>query len=62
MSVCFIDFVISFFSQKEQQEQVLNQKVTALLQMRINVADNLKDTISMINSLQSKVLDEELIR
>lgn len=62
MPVCFIDFVISFFSQKEQQEQVLNQKVTALLQMRINVADNLKDTISMINSLQSKVLDEELIR
>lgn len=48
--------------QKEQQEQTLNHKVTMLLQLRLTLADKLKDTISKLNLLQSRVLDDELIR
>ena len=48
--------------QKEQQEQHLNHKVTTLLQLRLTLADKLKDTISKIDLLQSRVLDDELIR
>ncbi|KAJ8681673.1 hypothetical protein QAD02_017465 [Eretmocerus hayati] len=48
--------------QKEQQEQHLNHKITTLIQLRINLADKLKDTIAKINQLQSRVLDDELIR
>lgn len=50
------------YRQKEQQEQLLNQKVTCLMQLRLTFADKLKDTIAKINTLQSKVLDDELIR
>ena len=32
------------------------------MQLRLILADRLKDTISRLNMLQSKVLDEELIR
>ncbi|KAG8033982.1 hypothetical protein G9C98_008463 [Cotesia typhae] len=48
--------------QKEQQEQLLNHKVANLMQLRLTLADKLKDTITKLNSLQSKVLDDELIR
>lgn len=48
--------------QKEQQEQLLNHKVANLMQLRLSLADKLKDTISRLNNLQSKVLDDELIR
>ncbi|XP_058798217.1 signal transducer and activator of transcription 5B [Phymastichus coffea] len=48
--------------QKEQQEQNLNHKVTMLLQLRLTLADKLKDSISKLNLLQSRVLDDELIR
>lgn len=48
--------------QKENLEKVLNQKVASLLQTRISLVDKLKDTIEALNTLQSKVLDDELIR
>lgn len=48
--------------QKEQQEQALNHKVTSLLQSRLQLADKLKETINKISVMQSRVLDDELIR
>jgi len=48
--------------QKEMLEQMLNQKVAGLVQLRLTLADKLKDTISHLNTLQSRVLDDELIR
>lgn len=32
------------------------------MQLRLTLADKLKDTITRLNSLQSRVLDDELIR
>ncbi|XP_021921231.1 signal transducer and activator of transcription 5B isoform X1 [Zootermopsis nevadensis] len=43
-------------------EQMLNQKVAGLVQLRLTLADKLKDTITHLNTLQSRVLDDELIR
>ncbi|KZC10554.1 Signal transducer and activator of transcription 5B [Dufourea novaeangliae] len=57
-----IDLEKKIRRQKEQQEQVLNHKVTGLMQLRLTLADKLKDTITRLNSLQSRVLDDELIR
>jgi signal transducer and activator of transcription 5B len=57
-----IDIEKKIRRQKEQQEQHLNHKVTSLLQLRLTLADKLKDTISKLNLLQSRVLDNQLIR
>ncbi|RLU25734.1 hypothetical protein DMN91_001892 [Ooceraea biroi] len=48
--------------QKDQQEQLLNNKVAGLMQLRLSLIDKLKDTITRISTLQSKILDDELIR
>lgn len=48
--------------QKEQQEQNLNRQIANLIQLRLSVADKLKDTLSRLITLQSRVLDDELIR
>ncbi|XP_043290168.1 signal transducer and activator of transcription 5B [Venturia canescens] len=48
--------------QKEQQEQLLNHKIASLMQLRLTLADKLKETIAQLNTLQSRVLDDELIR
>lgn len=48
--------------QKEMMEQMLNQKIAALMQLRLALGDKLKDTLASINSLQAQVLDDELIR
>nr|CAD7259697.1 unnamed protein product [Timema shepardi] len=48
--------------QKEMFEQMLNQKVSGLMQLRLTLVDKLKDTITHLNTLQSRVLDDELIR
>lgn len=48
--------------QKEHQEQVLNHKFSTLLHLRLTLADNLKDTISKLNDVCCKVLDDELLR
>ncbi|KAF2881123.1 hypothetical protein ILUMI_25034 [Ignelater luminosus] len=48
--------------QKEMLEQLLNQKVAGLMQLRLALVDKLKETYQMINTLQAQVLDEELIR
>lgn len=37
-------------------------QVAGLVQLRLTLADKLKDTISHLNTLQSRVLDDELIR
>lgn len=50
------------FRQKEQQEQLLNHKIASLMQLRLTLADKLKETIAQLNTLQSRVLDDELIR
>lgn len=47
---------------KEPLEQQLNIKVSNLLQQRLSLVDKLKETISKLTVLQSKVLDNELIK
>uniref|UniRef100_T1JJU0 Signal transducer and activator of transcription n=1 Tax=Strigamia maritima TaxID=126957 RepID=T1JJU0_STRMM len=48
--------------QKEMVDQMLSQKATGLLQMRLALAEKHNETFQILNGLQSKVLDEELIR
>ncbi|XP_063231375.1 signal transducer and activator of transcription 5B isoform X2 [Bacillus rossius redtenbacheri] len=48
--------------QKEMLETLLKQKVTCLMELRLTLADKLKDTIAHLTKLQSRVLDDELIR
>ncbi|XP_044268459.1 signal transducer and activator of transcription 5B isoform X2 [Tribolium madens] len=48
--------------QKEMLEQVLNQKVAGLMQLRLAIVDKFKETIQLLNQLQSNILDDELIR
>ncbi|XP_014206630.1 signal transducer and activator of transcription 5B isoform X2 [Copidosoma floridanum] len=57
-----IDIEKKIRRQKEQQEQHLNHKVTTLLQLRLTLAEKLKDTISKLHVLQARILDDELIR
>ncbi|CAB3370080.1 Hypothetical predicted protein [Cloeon dipterum] len=47
--------------QKELLENMLSQFVASVLQMRLQLSDQLKETISLLNALQMRVLDEELI-
>ncbi|XP_012223003.1 signal transducer and activator of transcription 5B isoform X3 [Linepithema humile] len=46
----------------KRQEQVLQHKLAGLVRSRLNLADKLKDTIERLGTLQSRVLDDELIR
>ncbi|KAK3888457.1 hypothetical protein Pcinc_007483 [Petrolisthes cinctipes] len=46
---------------KETCEQQLAQKVSGLLQRRMDLAEKHKGTIDRLNSLQQRILDEELI-
>lgn len=48
--------------QKELVDQMLSEKATALLQMRLALADKHKETFVLLNTLQSHVLDDVLIR
>ncbi|KAJ8931548.1 hypothetical protein NQ314_015519, partial [Rhamnusium bicolor] len=48
--------------QKELLEQVLNQKVAGLMQLRLALGEKLKETFQLLTQLQTHVLDEELIR
>ncbi|XP_014280381.1 signal transducer and activator of transcription 5B isoform X2 [Halyomorpha halys] len=48
--------------QKEVLEQALSQQVTTLMQNRINLSEKLKQTLSLITIVQSRILDEELIK
>lgn len=48
--------------QREHQEQLLNHKVSGFMQLLLQLADKLKDTITRLVNLQSRVLDDELIR
>ncbi|XP_044753022.1 signal transducer and activator of transcription 5B isoform X2 [Coccinella septempunctata] len=48
--------------QKETLEQGLNQRVAGLMQLRLALSDKLKETVQLLNQLQTHVLDEELIR
>ncbi|CAH1960095.1 unnamed protein product [Acanthoscelides obtectus] len=48
--------------QKEMLEQVLNQKVAGLMNLRLALAEKLKETVQLLSQLQMLVLDEELIR
>lgn len=50
------------YRQKAQQENLLNHKVANLMQLRLTMADRLKDTISKLTEVQSRILDGELIR
>ncbi|XP_025832763.1 signal transducer and activator of transcription 5B-like [Agrilus planipennis] len=43
-------------------EQLLNQKIAGLMQLRLALGDKLQETFTLINTLQAQVLDEELIR
>jgi len=56
------DFEKQFRLKKDMSEQKLNIKVSELLQMRMALADKHKETLSMIENLQGRVLDDELIR
>lgn len=48
--------------QKELMENMLKHKVTGLLQLRITLTDKLKENVTHLAKLQSRVLDDELIR
>ncbi|KAF7994788.1 hypothetical protein HCN44_004260 [Aphidius gifuensis] len=48
--------------QKEHQDQILKHQVATLLQLRMSIIDKLKDTLARLTVLQSRVLDEELIK
>ncbi|XP_034234971.1 signal transducer and activator of transcription 5B-like isoform X3 [Thrips palmi] len=48
--------------QKDISEQTLNQKVSSLLQLRLQLADKLSESVTHLVTLQCRVLDEELIR
>ncbi|XP_046658831.1 signal transducer and activator of transcription 5B [Homalodisca vitripennis] len=48
--------------QKEMFDQVLNQKVASLMQLQMALADKLKETVTHLSTLQSRILDDELIR
>lgn len=48
--------------QKEMLEQNLNQKLAALLQLRLALGEKLKETFQLLAQLQTNVLDEELIK
>lgn len=41
---------------------MLNNKLAGLMQLRLSMIDKLKDIIARITTLQSRVLDDELIR
>ncbi|XP_066595837.1 signal transducer and activator of transcription 5B [Prorops nasuta] len=58
----YLEMESKYRSQKDQQEKLLNHKVAGLMQLRLTLAEKLKDTITRLNSLQSRVLDDELIR
>ncbi|XP_074031027.1 signal transducer and transcription activator Stat92E isoform X1 [Leptinotarsa decemlineata] len=48
--------------QKELLEQVLNQKIAGLMQLRLALGEKLKETYQLLMQLQTHVLDEELIK
>ncbi|CAG9825338.1 unnamed protein product [Phaedon cochleariae] len=48
--------------QKEKQEQLLNQKVAGLMQLRMALGEKLQETYQLLSQLQTHVLDEELTR
>ncbi|CAG9853830.1 unnamed protein product [Phyllotreta striolata] len=48
--------------QKESLEQILNQKLAGLMQMRLALGEKLKETYQLLAQLQTQVLDEELIK
>uniref|UniRef100_A0A0K8T940 Signal transducer and activator of transcription n=1 Tax=Lygus hesperus TaxID=30085 RepID=A0A0K8T940_LYGHE len=48
--------------QKELLESTLSRKVSGLMQQRIMLQDKLKATLNLISTVQSRILDEELIR
>ncbi|XP_054272701.1 signal transducer and activator of transcription 5B isoform X2 [Macrosteles quadrilineatus] len=48
--------------QKEMFDVMLNQKVAVLMNMQLALADKLKDTVTQLAVLQSRILDDELIR
>ncbi|XP_076056633.1 signal transducer and transcription activator Stat92E isoform X4 [Oratosquilla oratoria] len=51
----------SLRKRKETTEQQLTQKVTGLLQRRMTLAEKHRATIELLNTLQQRILDEELI-
>ncbi|XP_072377045.1 signal transducer and activator of transcription 5B-like [Diabrotica undecimpunctata] len=48
--------------QKEAVEASLNQKLAALLQLKLALGEKLKETFQLVAQLQTHVLDEELIK
>ncbi|XP_059486030.1 signal transducer and activator of transcription 5B isoform X2 [Neocloeon triangulifer] len=48
--------------QKNVLSNLLNQKVANVIQFRIQLADQLKETVGILHTLQARVLDDELIR
>lgn len=48
--------------QKDKYELSLRQKMSSLIQMCITLGEKLKENVQNLNSLQTRVLDNELIR
>lgn len=48
--------------QKEQQDLQLSQKVNGVVRLRLMLMEKLDDIIKKLNILQSRILDDELIR
>ncbi|XP_046639018.1 signal transducer and activator of transcription 5B-like isoform X2 [Daphnia pulicaria] len=56
------DFEKQLRIKKDMSEHKLNVKLAELLQMRMALADKHKETLMLIENLQARVLDDELIR
>lgn len=57
-----INVFFTFFRQKEQQDLQLSQKVNGVVRLRLMLMEKLDDIIKKLNILQSRILDDELIR
>lgn len=56
------ELITQLKEQQKQIEQQLQQKVTTMMSLRLKLFNNLKETVTTLSSLQSRVLDEELLR
>lgn len=57
-----VETISNLRRQKDVLEQNLTQKISTLIQQRINLSEKLKQTLSHIATVQSRILDDELIK
>ncbi|XP_050310065.1 signal transducer and activator of transcription 5B isoform X2 [Anthonomus grandis grandis] len=53
---------IQYITRKQQLEQDLNTRVSLLVELRLKIAEKLRQTYQLLQQLQTQIIDEELIR